>query len=96
MMTWMEERNQKWDSRHMVDKLWVAGIANIIVKPRTASDSATTKVLAKQKQRGDSTTTIATTKRPAAMNSGCRIETGANVPAPATPLKEGAHTNPHN
>jgi hypothetical protein len=28
MMTWMQEREQKWDARHDDDKLWGAGIPN--------------------------------------------------------------------
>jgi hypothetical protein len=30
MMTWMQEREQKWDTHHKDDKLWVAGITNMI------------------------------------------------------------------
>jgi nucleotidyltransferase/DNA polymerase involved in DNA repair len=30
--TWMQEREQKWDARHEDDKLWGAGITNIIAK----------------------------------------------------------------
>jgi len=54
------------------------------------------KVLAKQKQRDKSTTTIATTKRTAAIDSGRRIDPGASVPALARPQEEGTYTNPRN
>jgi hypothetical protein len=56
-----------------------------------------TKVLAKQKQRDKSTTTIAIKKRTAAIDSGRRIDPGASVPVPvpARPQEEGAHRNPH-
>jgi hypothetical protein len=30
MRTWMQEREQKWDTRHEDDKLWGAGITNMI------------------------------------------------------------------
>ena len=53
------------------------------------------KVLAKQKQRDKSTTTIAIRKRSAAIDSGRRIDPGASVPVPARPQEEGAHRNPH-
>jgi hypothetical protein len=55
-----------------------------------------TKVLAKQKQRDKSTTTIAIKKRTAAIDSRRRIDPEASVPAPARPQEEGAHRNPHN
>jgi len=32
MMGWMQEREQKWDARHEDDKLWGAGITNMIAK----------------------------------------------------------------
>jgi len=32
MMTWMQEREQKWDARHEDNKLWGAGITNMIAK----------------------------------------------------------------
>ena len=32
MMTWMQEREQKWDTRHEDDNLWGAGITNMIAK----------------------------------------------------------------
>jgi outer membrane biosynthesis protein TonB len=32
MMTWMQEREQKWDSRHEDDKLYVVVITNTIAK----------------------------------------------------------------
>jgi hypothetical protein len=32
MRTWMQEREQKWDARHKDDKLWGAGITNMIAK----------------------------------------------------------------
>jgi len=32
MMTWMQEIEQKWDARHEDDKLWGAGIANMLAK----------------------------------------------------------------
>jgi len=32
MRTWMQEREQKWDARHKDDKLWGAGITNMIGK----------------------------------------------------------------
>jgi hypothetical protein len=32
MMTWMQEREQKWDARHEDDKLWGVGITNMIAK----------------------------------------------------------------
>jgi len=32
MMTWMQEREQKWVARHEDDKLWGAGITNMIAK----------------------------------------------------------------
>jgi len=32
MRTWMQEREQKWDARHEDDKLWGAGITNMIAK----------------------------------------------------------------
>jgi len=51
-------------------------------------------VLAKQKQRDKSTTTIAIEKRTAAIDSRCRIDPGASVPAPARSQEEGAHRNP--
>jgi len=54
------------------------------------------KVLAKQKQRDKSTTTIAIKKRTAAIDSRRQIDPGASVPAPARPQEEGAHRNPHN
>jgi hypothetical protein len=56
----------------------------------------TTKVLAKQKQRDKSKTTIATTKRTAAIDSGRRIDPGASVPALVRRQEEGMHTNPGN
>jgi len=53
------------------------------------------KVLAKQKQRDKSTTTIAIKKRTAAIDSGRRIDPGASVPVPTKPQEEeGAHRNP--
>jgi hypothetical protein len=57
---------------------------------------ARNEVLAKQKKRDKSTTTIAIKKRTAAMDSRRRIDPGARVPAPARPQEEGAHRNPHN
>jgi len=35
MMTWMQQREQKWDARHEDDKLWGAGITNMIAKTMT-------------------------------------------------------------
>ena len=32
MMTWMQEREQKWDARYENDKVWGAGIKNMIAK----------------------------------------------------------------
>ena len=32
MMTWMQRREQKWDARYEEDKVWGAGIMNIISK----------------------------------------------------------------
>jgi hypothetical protein len=32
MMTWMQEREQKWDARYEDDKVWGAGITNMIAK----------------------------------------------------------------
>jgi hypothetical protein len=32
MLTWMQEREQKWDARHEDDKVWGAGITNMIAK----------------------------------------------------------------
>jgi hypothetical protein len=32
MMTWRQEREQKWDTRHEDNKLWGAGITNMIAK----------------------------------------------------------------
>jgi len=32
MRTWMQEREQKWDARHEDDKLWGAGITNMIAR----------------------------------------------------------------
>jgi len=32
MRTWMQDREQKWDARHEDDKLWGAGITNMIAK----------------------------------------------------------------
>jgi hypothetical protein len=32
MMTWMQEREQKWDTRHDDDTLWGAGITNLSAK----------------------------------------------------------------
>jgi len=32
MMTWMEEREQKWDARYEDDKVWGVGITNMIAK----------------------------------------------------------------
>jgi len=32
MMTWMQEREQKWDARYEDNKVWGAGITNMIVK----------------------------------------------------------------
>jgi len=32
MMTWMQEREQKWGTRHKDDNLWGAGITNMIAK----------------------------------------------------------------
>ena len=32
MTTWMQEREQKWDTHHEDDKLWGAGITNMIAK----------------------------------------------------------------
>jgi len=32
MMAWMQEREQKWDTRHEDNKLWGAGITNMIAK----------------------------------------------------------------
>jgi len=32
MMTWMQDREQKWDARHEDDKLWGASITNMIAK----------------------------------------------------------------
>jgi hypothetical protein len=32
MMTWMEEREQKWDARYEDNKVWGAGITNMIAK----------------------------------------------------------------
>jgi hypothetical protein len=32
MRTWMKEREQKWDACHEDDKLWGAGISNMIAK----------------------------------------------------------------
>jgi len=32
MMTWMQGRQQKWDARYKDDKVWVAGITNMIAK----------------------------------------------------------------
>jgi hypothetical protein len=55
-----------------------------------------TKVLAKQKQLDKWTTTIATKKRTAAIDSGRRIDPGASVTALARPQEEGVHTNPSN
>jgi len=52
------------------------------------------KVLAKQKQRNESTTTIAIEKRMAAIDSRRRIDPGASVPAAARSQEEGAHRNP--
>jgi hypothetical protein len=57
---------------------------------------SSTKVLAKQKLRHKSTTTIAIKKRTAAIDSRRRIDPEASVPAPARPQEEGAHRNPHN
>jgi hypothetical protein len=54
------------------------------------------EVLAKQKQRDKSTTTIAIKKRTATIDSRRRIDPGASVPAPARLQNEGAHRNPHN
>ena len=31
-MRWMQEREQKWDSRHEDDKLWRVDITNMIAK----------------------------------------------------------------
>jgi len=50
----------------------------------------------KQKQRDKSTTTIATIKPTAAINSGLQIDPRATVPAPARQQEEGAHANPRN
>ena len=52
--------------------------------------------MAKQKQRDKSTTTIAITKRTAAIDSGHRIDPGASVPALARPQEEGVHEDPRN
>jgi hypothetical protein len=35
MRTWMQEREQKWDARHEDDKLWAAGITDMIAKIMT-------------------------------------------------------------
>jgi len=32
MMAWMQEREQKWDTRHKDDELWGEGITNMIAK----------------------------------------------------------------
>ena len=32
MMTWMQGREQEWDSRHEEDNLWEAGVTNMIAK----------------------------------------------------------------
>jgi len=32
MMTWMQQREQKWDARYEDDKVWGAGITNMIAK----------------------------------------------------------------
>jgi len=32
MMTWMQEREQKWEARYEDDKVWGAGITNMIAK----------------------------------------------------------------
>jgi len=32
MMTWMQEREQKWDARYEDDKVWGVGITNMIAK----------------------------------------------------------------
>jgi hypothetical protein len=32
MRTWIQERQQKWDARHEEDKVWGAGITNMIAK----------------------------------------------------------------
>ena len=32
MMTWMQERERKWDGRYEDDKVWAAGITNLITK----------------------------------------------------------------
>jgi len=85
-------------------ELWVIGVAlRESVKKRVALHAngtmdhhATPKVLAKQKQRDKSTTTIEIKKRTAAINSRRQIDPRASVPAPARPQEEGTHSNPHN
>jgi hypothetical protein len=32
IMTWMQEREQKWDAHHEYNKVWGAGITNMIAK----------------------------------------------------------------
>jgi len=36
MLTWMQEREQKWDARYEDDKVWGAGITNMIAKTMKA------------------------------------------------------------
>jgi hypothetical protein len=36
MMPWMQEREQKWDARYEDDKVWGAGITNMITKTMKA------------------------------------------------------------
>ena len=53
-------------------------------------------VLAKQKQRDRSTTTVAIKKWMAAIDGGHRIDPGVSVPAQARLQEEGAHEDPRN
>jgi len=78
-------------------EFFIVGTCDVFVLPtRFHVQRHREKVLAKQKQRDKSTTTIAIEKRTAAIDSRRRIDPGASVAAPARPQEEGAHRNPHN
>lgn len=64
----------------------------IIVQLKRAAKAQ--KVLAKQKQRIKSTTTIASGIRTVAIDFGRRIDPGARFPAPGGLPEEGTHNNP--
>jgi hypothetical protein len=54
MRTWRQEREQKWDARHEDDKLWGAGITNMIAKIMTGVASGQD---AREKERDETAET---------------------------------------